>query len=255
MTGAGSALGVQQSRSQPGSKLAEYGAQGVYALISVVPGLVGSGFVGAIRGFFSLGLAAAIMTALLQLSCSWVGLELPSWLWVVHWIVWPLSFGIAGGYVGGARALLARLSREVAERNLVVYLYAIVRPTLSHVACSMERGAGRLTPTTLRQELQTSARSTLERLVERTPAAGWIERVQTWVGLRMQLMLTLAALPVMTSTERQEVVAELEAVSVERVEEALADSIRGLFDTQVMLAGGVAALVSGVPLLGYALLG
>ena len=253
--GGAASAGSLPSSPSGRTELMELGRAGFRALLAIVPRVVWSGFVSSVRGFFAFGFTGLALVGVLLLFSFAFSFELPTWLWVVHIICSPLIFGIAGAYIGALRGLLRRLATEIAERGLMTYLYAIVRPTILGIAAKLQHRTGRLTRHELIQELRSGVRARLERIVdEQGNPPGWIDRVQRWVGFRLQLVLTLAALPALRSPERSEVVEDLESMTLDRLESGVAGSLLGLFDSQVVLATALALLLSSLPVAIYALL-
>ncbi len=237
------------------ARLYDYARQGFLALIQIVPAVLWSGVKRAVGGFFVLGFFGTLLAGGIAIYRWAAAQPLPIWLVIVSVAVVALSLSLAGAYIGGMRGLLGGLTQQLAERNLLAYLYAFVRPVLMRASRGLAESSGPITRSELVGRLRQAAGERAEVALaeaERPRSIG--ERLERWVALKLQLILVAAAItPSTTGRDREAAIAELEQTGIEQIEETLVDSLEGLYDTQCVLVLGAALAVSSLPYVIYAL--
>lgn len=230
-------------------QLYEYTRQGLLALVQMLPSVLWSGLKNAISGFLLMGFFGAVMAGGFAMFHSMNDTNLPAWLILSSLVVVPLSLALAGGFSGGVRGLLAMIAKQLIERNLIDYLYAFVRPVLVRSARRLAEHTGPVTKSEVAKTLKRVAKErTGEALKDDAEPRSFIERLERRIALRLQTFLIIAALqPGTTTADREATIADLENTGLETIEETIADTIIGLYTTQLVIAYGVAVGVSAIP--------
>jgi hypothetical protein len=230
-----------------------YARRGFTALVAVVPGVLWSGIKGALSGFVLIGLALTAITVGFAALNVLMSTAVPKWLLVAGALVVPLSFSVAGAYVGGVRGILSALARELVERNIIDYLYAFVRPVLLRTASDLAKRTTPVTRSELAGRLRQVAKERVRKALDEEGASrSLIERLERHAAMRLQLLLVAAALtPTAGVQDRDAAIAELENTGIQKIEETIAEGLEGLFVVQQLLAFGIALGVSAVPYLFY----
>jgi hypothetical protein len=143
----------------------------------------------------------------------------------------------------------SRLAHEAQERGLVGYLYAIIKPVVMQVGRRL-KGSGTLSRADLTHAIE---RSMAERLREAASASDQeppsrTERLERFLMEHSRRVLGLVAVrAALTAPDVPTAVRNLEELGIDRLEEALAETLEDLFFFQVMLALGAGLLVAAVP--------
>jgi hypothetical protein len=243
-------------RPGPGSseRLREVARSGFRNLVQIVPGAVGRGLLGGLKGLLLYGVGAG----LLGLGGALIGRlrwELPWWLVAVNAVVPMIALGAAGAYASGLRSALLYLAEQMERRGVIRALYALLRPTLLKAARSAE-GAAR--PVTERELAQKLRQSVLGRLREceapEDVRRSLGERLSTFVAGRLQRQLVFGVLGSLAAEMSAGASAEeMEQSGLAQLERALSELIVDLFELQARLALAVAFVVSVLPTVLYVL--
>lgn len=237
-------------------RLVELARQGFAVLIQIVPAVLWAGLKRAIAGFFVMGLVGNAIAATIAGYFFAVNQPLPTWMIAVTLVVTPLSLSLAGAFVGGVRGMFGALATQLAERNLIAYLYAFVRPVLTRAAATLAQKGGPVTRTEVMQNLRRAAgERAKEALAQPDPNDTLGDKLDRKVAAKLQMLLVMAAIsPDATGGDRGAAIADLESTGIQKVEAAMVDAISGLNDTQAVIAIAVAAGASALPYALYFLL-
>lgn len=237
-------------------RVIELARQGFAALIQFVPAVLWAGLKRAIGGFFVMGLVGNIFAAAIAGYLFAVGRPLPTWMIAVTLVVTPLSLSMAGAVVGGMRGLLGTLATLLAERNLIGYLYALVRPILVRAATMLAEKGGPVTRSEVLLRLRQAAGERMNAvLAPADPNESLGDKLDRLVASKLQMVLVMAAIsPDATSADRQTAIAELEQTGIAKLESAMVGAISGLNDTQAIVAIAAGATASVLPYVLYFLL-
>lgn len=239
-----------ETPSKQQQQLMAVARSGLKVLVKVVPSLVGAGLWGAIKGaviFGTTGLAVGVGYLLLP---QYLGTPAtPIWLKILSGVLPPVALSVAGGYILMLQGVTARLAREVQERGLVGYLYAIIKPTVVQVAHRL-RGSSTLSRTELTHAIE---RSLNERVSEaalasdREPASR-TERLERFLMMQSRRVLCLVAVrTALSAPDAPTAVKELETLGIDRLENALAETLEDLFNFHMLIGLVVGLLVAALP--------
>lgn len=246
--------GLQQAETAaPAStgrqQLMQVARTGLGLLVRVVPPLVGAGLLGALKGGLLFGLLGLVASVGFVALPSITGAPpLPLWLKLLSLALMPAALAFSGGYALALKAVANRLAQEAQERGLVGYLYAVIKPTALQVARRL-RGSGSLSRAELTREIE---RSLAERLREAsasdpsTPSRA--ERLERALINNSNRILCFAMLMTAASApDAPAAVRELENLGIQRLEDALGETLEDVFSFQMMLALGGGLLVAALP--------
>ncbi|RKH20664.1 hypothetical protein D7X74_03545 [Corallococcus sp. CA047B] len=243
-------VGGQAPPVRQRERMAGMARAGLRVLVSVVPSLVGSGFWGALKGFFLFGSFGLVMAGVFVLVPRLSGAApTPVWLEVLSFVLTPLALALSGGYVLMVHAVSARLAREVQERGLMGYAYAVIKPATLQAARRL-RGAGATSREELTRAIEQSVAERLKEEQEEEPDAppSRTERLERFLMEQSRRVLGLIALrAVVTSPDVPSAVRELETLAIDRLEGALVETLEDMFFIQKVLALGAGVLVAAVP--------
>lgn len=223
---------------------------GLRLFISMVPGLVGAGLLGALKGLLVFGLTGLVAGALFVLLPRAMGLPpAPLWLEVLSLLLPPLALAVSGGYVLMVQRVTERLAHEAQERGLVRYLYAIIKPVLVQVGRRLQ-GKGTLSRAELSRAIEDSMAERVHAAVadaeQAPPSMG--ERMEGFLMEQSRRVLGLLALrAALTAPDSSTAVRNVEELGIERLELVLADTLEDLFFVQMVLAFLAGVLVASVP--------
>ncbi|MCY1039698.1 hypothetical protein OV208_00080 [Corallococcus sp. bb12-1] len=230
-------------------RMAGMARAGLRMLVSVVPSLVGSGFWGALKGFFLFGSFGLVMAGVFVLVPRLSGAApTPLWLEVLSFVLTPLALALSGGYVLMVHGVSARLAREVQERGLMRYAYAVIKPATLQAAQRL-RGTGTLNRKELTRAIEQSVAERLKEVPgEHAGPPSRTEQVERFLMEQSRRVLGLIALrAVVTSPDVPSAVRELETLAIDRLEGALVETLEDMFFVQQLLALGAGVLVAAVP--------
>lgn len=248
------ALAKTEETSSPSlskrEQLVKVARAGLKTLVGVVPSLVGAGLWGAVKGaviFGTVGVAVAVGYLLLP---RWLqGVEIPLWLSILSGVLPPVALGLAGGYALMLQSVTAKLAQQTQERGLVGYLYAIIKPVAMQAARRL-RGTGTVSRADLTRVIDASL---AERLREAASAsdqepASRAERLERFLMEHSRRVLGLVALrTALTAPDVPTAVKNLETLGIDRLAEALAETLEDLFFFQMIVSLGAGVLVAAIP--------
>lgn len=232
-------------------------ARALVLLKDVLPGLVWR----ALRSAFltgTLGLFVGLVVAALV----WLvdrGETFSAWLHLLQLVLMPAVFAIAGAYVGAFRGFLAALVDALQERELAQHVVSAAKP-IALGAVSRLEGRASANRRELARALYAEGRSMFAATTGRAAQVGTSLRergstVRFGVFRRLQQriaasiyarVLTVALLPPGDPT-RAELLTYYETLGVQRLDEALGESVFGLFATQRLIVMVLALLAASAP--------
>jgi hypothetical protein len=219
-------------------------------LVQVVPSLIGAGLLGALKGVVIFGLLGLGVSAGYLLLPRLLGSPpRPIWLDTLGGVLPPLALSLAGGYVLMLQGVMKRLAREMKERGLVGYLYALIKPTVVQVAHHL-RGAGPLSRAEHRRAIKRALADRLRAAAtasDQEPASR-TERLERFLMQYSRRILGLVALrTALSAPDAPTAVRNLETLGLDRLESALEETLEDLFTLHMVLALGAGLLVTAVP--------
>jgi len=231
--------------------MAQWGRGGLGVFVSLVPRLLGAGAWGALKGAISFGAFGLLMALAFALSPRVTGgAPIPTGLLALSFVLTPLALALSGGYVLMLQGVGERLAREVQERRLMGYAYAILKPSALMVARRL-RGREGLGRAELLQSIEESVAERMRDLApERDAAPSRLEWLEEFLMEQSRRVLGLIALrSVLTAPDVPSAIHALESLAIDRLETALVETLEDLFFLQRLVALGLGVLVAAVPTL------
>lgn len=247
-------VGPVGERPPASEQLKTAARNGFLALVEIIPGAVGRGLLGAVKGFFLFGLAGAAIGAggALLARLRW---DLPVWMISLNAVVATVALALAGAYGMGLRSALTRLASEMEKRGVVRAIYALIRPALLKAARKAEEASRPLTQAELTRSIRESVGGRLRDSAAGVGAKSLLDRVVRFIAGQLQEQMVLGVvMQVATAEKPDSAVEELEHTGLGKVEEAVSKFIVELFEMQTMLAFGAALVASVLPIVVYVLL-
>jgi hypothetical protein len=234
----------------PPPSMASMVRAGLRSLVGMVPALLGSGVLGALKGFFLFGFVGLGLAGAFWWAPHWTGAApTPGWLEALSFVITPLALAVAGGYVWMLHGVSSRLAGEVRKRGLMGYAYAVLKPAMLKVARGL-RGGGTPSREELTRAIEQSVAERLRESQQEAPdaPASRIEGVERFLMEQSRRVLGLIAVrAVLTAPDMASAVHELEAMALDRLEGVLEETLEDLFLLQMVLAFGAGLLVAAVP--------
>jgi hypothetical protein len=223
---------------------------GLRLFLSVVPSLVWAGLLGALKGVVLFGLTGLVAGATFVLLPRLLGLPpAPLWLEILGFLLPPFALSLSGGYILMVQRATERLAREVQERGMVRYLYAVIKPVLVQVGRRL-RGQGTLSRAELSRAIESSVAEQLKEAAadgEQAPHSLG-ERMEGFLMMQSRRVLGLLALrAALTAPDVSTAAHNVEELGIARLEMALADTLEDLFFVQMLLALVAGVLVAASP--------
>lgn len=228
---------------------------GFLNLVDIIPGVVGRGLIGALKGALTYGLLGAMIGIGGALIVRWRW-DVPLWMVTVNAIVATVAFGAAGAYGSGLQAALSRFADEMDRRGLVCALYAMIRPALLKAAAAASTTVVPLSQHELVKSVRASVADRLSRAEDALPEPSLqptlTERVIRFLARRVQTQLAFGVIAQLAIAGGPgEVASHLEQSGISQLESALRDFIVDLFALQTKVAIALAFVVSVLPVLIY----
>lgn len=222
---------------------------GLRMLVGVVPGLVGSGLWGAVKGFFLFGTLGLALAGTFLVAPRLLGMPpTPGWLEVLSLGLTPFALALAGGFALMLNGIGSRLAEEAQERGWMGYAYAVLKPAALQVAQRL-RSTGPLGRKELIQAIKSSvAEQQREPPEEDTGPPSRTQRLERFLMEQSYRVLGAVALrTVLTAPDSETAVRELETLAVDRLEVSLVERLEDLFFVQQVLALVVGVLIAAIP--------
>lgn len=238
------------SAASASAQLQQIAQSGFLALVEIIPGAIGRGLLGAVKGFFLFGLAGAAIGVggALLARMRW---ELPLWMALVNAAVAIVALSLAGAYGMGLRAALVRLAEEMERRGVVVALYALLRPALLKAVDRAREAAG---PVNLSASVREAIRRRLSEATTGGDERSMLDRAQAFIARRFEEQLVWSVTAQLLAGDAEDAARGLENAGLRRVEEAVSSFIVELFELQITLAFCAAMVASILPMTLYVLL-
>lgn len=222
--------------------LKAFARQGGEVLLEVIPRVALGGILGSLKCMFLMGAFGGIVS--LATLWMWSGTEVPGWL-RFSLLLTPLVLGFAGIYVGGLRGALEALVKQMSERQVLAYVYAQVKPAALAAARAVPSGGAKALADKTRENLRQLLEEEQEGLEK---PRSFAEKLARSVALRAQRLLASSAADYIGDTKsREEAVAKVEGLGIQKLEEIAADTLNDLFSLHVTLVLGLSLLASLVP--------
>lgn len=241
--------GSPGSPSDDRAQLLAYVKRAVRVLVQTLMHAFGGGLKGAVLGWLLFVFVGLVLVAIIIGGLELTGYGTPTWIMVTGLVVTPASLGAAGMYAGGVRGLLGALTQQMAERKVVNYLYVVLRPAILRATSELRSKTGPITRSEVARRLKEATRERVSRaLYGEDGPRGVLDRIERWLAVRMQRVLCAAALtPHTNSTDRDQAIAELEALTIERIEENIAEAILAFYAVQLWIAMALGVLAAAIP--------
>lgn len=223
---------------------------GLRLFIGMVPSLVGAGLLGALKGLVLFGLAGLVVGALFVLLPRLLELPpMPLWLESLGFLLPAIALSLSGGYILMVQRVTEGLAREVQERGMVRYLYAVIKPVLVQVGRRIQ-GKGTLSRAELSRVIESSVAEQLREAAadgEQAPRSLG-ERMEGFLMEHSRRVLGLLALrAALTAPDASTAARNVEELGIDRLEMALAETLEELFFVQMLLALMAGVLVAASP--------
>lgn len=231
-------------------QLVKVARAGLKTLVGVVPSVVGAGLWGAVKGAVIFGMVGTAVAVGYLLLPHWMErAEIPLWLSILSGVLPPVALGLAGGYTLMLQGATSKLAQQAQERGLVGYLYAILKPVAAQAARRL-RGSGTLSRADLTRVIDASLAERLREAAsasDREPASR-TERLERFLMEHSRRVLGMVALrAVVTAPDVPTAVKNLETLGIDRLEQALADTLEDLFFFQMLVSLGAGVLAAAIP--------
>lgn len=219
-------------------KLKSLAAQGTVAFVSAVPHVALGVLTGAVVGLvlmFGLGAGLAFGSSLL-----WRETALPSWL-SMSLVATPVVLALTGVYVGGVRGFFVSLAGQLAEKKLLAWVYAQVKPAALAALARAKGGDAQAVADEVQRQVTLDAESTPK-------PESFADRAAQFLTLhsRRVLALTLVA-HLARAKSGEEARAEVEKLGLAKLEHIVLGQLEDLFSLQLTLVTGAAFLICLAP--------
>jgi type II secretory pathway component PulM len=246
-------LKTQEAPSPELSKreqLVKVARAGLRTLVGVVPSLVGAGLWGAVKGAVIFGSVGALVAVGYWVLPRWMGsAPTPLWLDILSGVLPPVALSLAGCYALMLQAVTSKLAQQTQERGLMGYLYAIIKPVAVQAARRL-RGSGTLSRAELTRVIDASLAERLREAASASDAEpdSRSEKLERFLMEHSRRVLGLVALrTALSAPDVPGAVKNLETLGIDRLEQALAETLEDLFFFQMVLSLGAGVLVAAIP--------
>lgn len=228
------------------ARLVELSKQGSLALLRAVPRVALGGVLGALQGLVVMGAVGGVLAAISTWWWKHQSFEAPAWLWASLALP-PVVLALAGGYVGAVRGLLAALSEQVVEKQLVGWLYAQVKP-------AMHAAVKKVTPGSSPQAVAEALSREFETPAQLDEPKSMSDRLARFVVMRSRRAMALSLIThVARAPNGAAAVDELEKLGVAKLEDIVVGNLEDLFSMKLNLIAGGALVLCVLPQIVFAI--